>query len=186
MNLSDRYTKRDPPFHVSAAVPSPVVAGPLTHVTNTSRQANFCLPKEKKNFNLYSQDLKCFPYNHICTWVAINLVWQSNFFLFVSLYFMRDIHWREEIPNNNLTGFDMQIPLLMYKEIIIINSSPLLDYLFVNSPGDRGSIPGRIMPKTFKMVLDTSLLHTQHYKVCIKGKVEQFRERSSALPNTSV
>ena len=34
------------------------------------------------------------------------------------------------------------------------------------------------------MVLDTSLLNTQQYKVRIKGKVEQFRERSSALPYT--
>ena len=37
-----------------------------------------------------------------------------------------------------------------------------------------------------KMVLDTSLLNTQQYKVRIKGKVEQSRERSSALPYTSV
>ena len=49
-------------------------------------------------------------------------------------------------------------------------------------PGDCGSISGRVIPKTQKMVLDTSLLNTQHYKVCIKGKVEQFKERSSALP----
>ena len=32
------------------------------------------------------------------------------------------------------------------------------------------------------MVLDTSLLNIQHYKVRIKGKVKQSRERSSALP----
>ena len=32
------------------------------------------------------------------------------------------------------------------------------------------------------MVLDSALLNTQHYKVRIKGKVEQSRERSSALP----
>ena len=49
------------------------------------------------------------------------------------------------------------------------------------SLGDRGSIPGRVIPKTLKMVLDTSLLRTQQYKVHIKGKVEQSRERSSAL-----
>ena len=49
-------------------------------------------------------------------------------------------------------------------------------------PGDLGSIPGRVIPKTFKMVLDTSLLNTRQYEVCIKGKVEQFWERSSALP----
>ena len=39
---------------------------------------------------------------------------------------------------------------------------------------------------TLKMVLDTSLLNTQQYKVRIKGKVEQSRERSNALPYTSV
>ena len=31
------------------------------------------------------------------------------------------------------------------------------------------------------MVLDTSLLNTQQYKVRIKGKVEQSKERSSTL-----
>ena len=36
------------------------------------------------------------------------------------------------------------------------------------------------------MVLDTSLLKTQQYKVGIKVKVEQSRERSSALPYTLV
>ena len=36
----------------------------------------------------------------------------------------------------------------------------------------------------FKMVLDTSLLNTQLYKVRIKGKEGQSRERSNALPYT--
>ena len=54
--------------------------------------------------------------------------------------------------------------------------------VFAIRPGDLGSFPGRVIPKTQKMVLDTSLLNTQHYKVRIKGKVEQSRERNSALP----
>ena len=58
--------------------------------------------------------------------------------------------------------------------------------VFANGPGDQGSIPGRVIPKTLKMVLDTSLLNTQQYKVCIEGKVEQYREKSSALPYTLV
>ena len=58
--------------------------------------------------------------------------------------------------------------------------------VFANDPGDLGSIPGRVIPKTLKMVLDTSLLKTQQYKARIKGKVEQSRERSSALHYTSV
>ena len=62
----------------------------------------------------------------------------------------------------------------------------LVRRMFANSPGDLGSIPGRVIPKTLKMVLDTPLLNTQQYKVRIKGKVEQSRERNSALPYTSV
>ncbi len=59
--------------------------------------------------------------------------------------------------------------------------------VFSNDPGDWGSIPGRVIPKTQKKtVLDAALLNTQHYKVRIKGKVEQSREWSSALLNTSV
>ena len=54
--------------------------------------------------------------------------------------------------------------------------------------GSRGlvSIPGRVIPNTFKMALDTSLLNTQQYKVRIEGKVEQSREKSSVLPYISV
>ena len=51
-----------------------------------------------------------------------------------------------------------------------------------NGQGDMGSIPGRVIPKTQKMELYATLLNTQHCKVRIKGKVEQSRERSSALP----
>ena len=58
--------------------------------------------------------------------------------------------------------------------------------VFANSPGDQGSIPGRVIPKTQKMVLDATLLNNQHYKVRIKNKVEQSRGWSSALPYTSV
>ena len=58
--------------------------------------------------------------------------------------------------------------------------------VFANGPGDWGSIPGRVIPKTQKMVLDAALLSTQHHKVKIKGKVEQSRELSSTLPYTSM
>ena len=62
----------------------------------------------------------------------------------------------------------------------------LVGRVFANGPGDLGSISGRVIPKTLKMVLDTSLLNTQQYKVGIEGKVEQSRERSSTLPYISV
>ena len=62
----------------------------------------------------------------------------------------------------------------------------LVGSVFANCPEDLGSIPSRVIPKTLKMLLDTSLLNTQQYKVCIKGKVEQSREMSGALFYTSL
>ena len=54
--------------------------------------------------------------------------------------------------------------------------------VFANAMRDLGSVPGRVVRKTQKMILDAFLLNTQHYKARIKGKVEQSRKRSSTLP----
>ena len=35
----------------------------------------------------------------------------------------------------------------------------LVGRVFAKDPGDQGSIPGRVIPKTLKMVLDTTLLN---------------------------
>ena len=50
--------------------------------------------------------------------------------------------------------------------------------VLTNGPGDLG----QVILKTKKMLLDAFLLNTQHYKVEIKGKLGQSRERSSILP----
>ena len=39
---------------------------------------------------------------------------------------------------------------------------------FANGPEDRGSVPGRVISKTQKMVLDTAWLNTQHNKERVK------------------
>ena len=46
----------------------------------------------------------------------------------------------------------------------------LISRMFTYGSGDRGSILGRVIPKTQKMVLDTALLNIQHYKVLIRIK----------------
>ena len=58
--------------------------------------------------------------------------------------------------------------------------------VFTNGPEDQGSIPGRVIPKAQKMILDAALLNIQQYKVKIKDIVEQSREWSSTLPYTTV
>ena len=71
--------------------------------------------------------------------------------------------------------------------ILILNPLiGLVGRVFANDPEDLGSIPGWVIPKTLKMVLNTSLLNTQRYKVRIKGKVEPSRGKSSTLPYTLV
>ena len=62
----------------------------------------------------------------------------------------------------------------------------LVGKVFAYDPGGLVSVPGRVILKTLKMVLDTSLLNTQQYNVCIKDKVEQSREGSGTLSYTSV
>ena len=57
---------------------------------------------------------------------------------------------------------------------------------YANGQRDWGSIPDRVMPKMQNIVLDATLLNTQHYKVQIKSKVEHSRERSSTLLYSSV
>ena len=80
----------------------------------------------------------------------------------------------------NFDNFLMLLVFIKYRAIGLIRR------VFTNGPGDCGSIPGRVIPKTKKMVLDAALLNTQHYKVGIKDTVEQSKERSSALPYTLV
>ena len=58
--------------------------------------------------------------------------------------------------------------------------------VFANGQGDQDSISGQVIPKTQKMVPDAALPDILNYKVGNKGKVEQSRERSSALLYTSV
>ena len=71
-------------------------------------------------------------------------------------------------------------------QLDIINSPDigLAVRVFANGPGDLGSISGRVIPKTQKMVLDASLLNTQHYMVRIKGKVEPSREGVAPSPTS--
>ena len=50
-----------------------------------------------------------------------------------------------------------------------------MSIMYANGPGDRDSIPGWVISKTQKMVLDAALLNTQYYKVRIKGQVKLSR-----------
>ena len=58
----------------------------------------------------------------------------------------------------------------------------IVSIVFVNGPGDWGSIPGRVIQKTQKTVLDTPLLNTQHYKVQIKDKWRNHGKEETPSP----
>ena len=54
--------------------------------------------------------------------------------------------------------------------------------VFVNVPGEQASVPGRVIPRTPKIVLDASLLITQHYKLIIKGKCSNPKKGVASFP----
>ena len=58
--------------------------------------------------------------------------------------------------------------------------------MFAGGSGDWGLIPGRVILKSQKLVLDAALYNTQYYKVGIKGKVEKSEEWSGVLLYTSM
>ena len=92
---------------------------------------------------------------------------------------------------NAKSSFYIYIKYIWFDLVKFYSISTIVGYIiqhglgvrvFANVPGDLGSIPGRVIPKTQKMVLDASLLSTQHYKVRIKGKVEQSRKGVAPSP----
>ena len=71
---------------------------------------------------------------------------------------------------NLLLVFVKQIQPRWWLSARMIPDIGLIVREFANGSGGRGSIPGRVIPKTQKLVLDATLLNTQHYKARIKVK----------------
>ena len=87
---------------------------------------------------------------------------------------------------NETQFLSLSLSIYIYIYIYHYRLIGLVGRVFTNSPRDMGSIPGRVIPKTLKMVFDTSLLNTQQYKVRIKYKEEQSKEKSCVFLYISV
>ena len=85
----------------------------------------------------------------------------------IVLITIKHLQTNQILALNNPYRVDLLLNILAIYWVI-----SLMSRVFANGAGDQGSIPDQVIPKTQKMVLDTSLLNTQHYKVRIKGKVE--------------
>ena len=84
-----------------------------------------------------------------------------------------------------LCEFEVQLSYDVHFGTITLGKIPdigMMVRVFAIVSGDLGSIPGRVIPKTQNMVHDASTLNIQHYKVRIKDKVQQSKERRRALP----
>ena len=68
--------------------------------------------------------------------------------------------FKNEITDKVISYISIYIYLNVYKQKIDVE-------LLLNGQENLGSIPGHVISKTLKMVLDTSLLNTQQYKVHI-------------------
>ena len=84
--------------------------------------------------------------------------------------------------DHDIQMIDLSVPRWFGFGLVIFHR--LEGRVFANGSVDSGSILSRVILK--KMIFDTYFLNSQHYKVRIKGKVKQSRERSCALPYASV
>ena len=78
----------------------------------------------------------------------------SNAYIYIYIYI-----WSPGLLLNTLHIYTLSLSLSIYIYI------GLMSRVFNNRPGDQGSIPRQVIPKTQKMVLDYALLNTQHYEV---------------------
>ena len=146
--------------------------------------------------NIYSNN------NYICD-KNYDFLWQIEIKQILSLLFSANKRQQEmtysiSIVRYKLIDFRENIDLCSYYLLKVCNYFcknisyihwglfGIMVRVFANGLGELRSIPGRVIPKTQKIILDASLLNTQHYKVRIKGKVKQSREMVSTLPFTLV
>ena len=79
-----------------------------------------------------------------------------------------------------------QVFVILFSRIHFLQIPFFVRRFFQIFTGRSGFNPRSSHTKDSKMVLDAPLLNTHHYKVRIKGKVEQSRQRSRALLYTLV
>ena len=131
--------------------------------------------------------VRCAQYKHLrvesvkwsCAFFLSRLI-SVNYVLILPCLF---VHWSLKVLRIK-KAFKHKILIRIYIYIY-----GLAVRVFANDPGDLGSIPGHTKDskkkkkkKEKKKVLDASLLNTEHYKVRIKGKVEQSREGVAPSP----
>ena len=135
-------------------------------------------------FSLLSAGTGMFTIRQFLFFVDYHLVWSSGRDLVISLYF--------KIPENYVRIPNCADTSCLYGQIKVFCTIPsglptqprrVFAYtllalvccirLLAYGQGDQRSFPGHVIPKTLKVVLDTSLFNTQQYKVRIKIKVEQ-------------
>ena len=70
--------------------------------------------------------------------------------------------------------------------VYICRSIEFIVRMFVNYPGPRDSIPGRVIPKTHTIVLYDSLLNTPYFKIWITVRGEIRGKEKNPLLDLSV
>ena len=104
-------------------------------------------------------------YIYILIRLYLLLVYVTSWKARITLYIHKNEKKRENSWTENTSDFLPSLPDIS----LSLSIGPAVR-VFANGPGDLGSIPGRVIPKTLKIELDTTLLNTQHYKVRFKGK----------------
>ena len=136
--------------------------------TVSGSSPNFCCPGKSYGLNRIGHpdwvkwcvELNCAPNQNNNCYNSIDSYFNKNLCCLILVHSY--MHWAPSFKQT-------LNPELRVEWKISLTISGIVGRVFANGPGDLSSIAGRVIPKTLKMVLDTSLLNSQQYKVCIKS-----------------
>ena len=76
------------------------------------------------------------------------------------MYVYMYVYWPDMYAYTSVAISQRESPNGVDPNLLSFTTTWLVDRVFANGPGDLGSIPGHVIPKILKMILDTSILYT--------------------------
>ena len=128
---------------------------------------------------------QCNNKNNVIKTNTFNVYFHNKFLkLWIILTFPFTFLYTHTTTHTLSLSLSLSIYLSIYLSLSLFLSLSLslMGRVLTNDPGDLGSIPGHVISKTIKMVLDTPLLNTQQYKVVSRVKWSNTGKRVAASP----
>ena len=118
-------------------------------------------PSTSKSSSPFNNPLVTVPKATITIGIIVTFMFHSKVEVLILLFTFFQFYSVDSKVGNFANSLFLLLLIIIWSNRLI----GLVGIVFANGPGDLGLIPGHVIPKTLKMVLDTSLLNTQQFEV---------------------